>query len=67
MISADRVQGRRMTSYASVARELKAAGADYRDEEVATDRNLITSRQPEDIPAFIEQIFQTLRVGGEAG
>lgn len=64
LISADRVEGRRMTSYASVASELKAAGADYRDEEVVIDRNLITSREPKDIPAFTEQILQALGIGG---
>jgi len=61
LISADRVLGRRMTSYESVASELKAAGADYTDDEVVIDRNLITSRQPGDIPAFIEQMLRTLR------
>jgi len=67
LISADRVRGRRMTSYKSVASELKAAGADYTDEEVVVDRNLITSRQPGDIPAFIERMLRVLRDTANAG
>lgn len=67
LISADRVQGRRMTSYESVASELKAAGAQYTDKAVVTDRNLITSRHPGDIPAFIDTMLKAVRDAVPAG
>jgi protease I len=62
LISAEVVEGRKMTCYASVAEELKAAGADYRDEGVVVDGNLITSRRPSDIPAFIERMLGALGI-----
>lgn len=58
---ADVVDGRRMTSWPSVRRELELAGADWVDEEVVEDDNLITSRNPDDIPAFIEALKARLR------
>lgn len=61
LISAGVIQGRTATAYPSVGAELKQAGADYRDEEVVVDDNLITSRRPEDIPAFVREILNTLR------
>ncbi len=62
LVSADLVRGRRATAYAAVAPELKAAGADYRDEEVVVDGNLITSRKPGDIPAFLRAIREKVGV-----
>jgi len=61
LISAGLVEGRRMTSYTSVASELDAAGAHYLDEEVVTDGNFISSRNPGDLPAFIDKMLETLR------
>ena len=58
LIEADVVRGRRMTSYASVQTDLKNAGADWVDEEVVVDGNLITSRSPEDLPAFNQAIIR---------
>jgi protease I len=60
LISAGLVEGRRMTSYKSVADELKAAGANYLDQEVVTDGNFITSRQPGDLPAFIDKMLEVV-------
>jgi protease I len=60
LISAGLVKGRRLTSYKSVGEELRAAGANYVDEEVVTDGNFITSRQPGDLPSFIDKILETL-------
>lgn len=60
LISAGLVEGRKMTSYKAVAKELKAAGAQYVDQELVIDGNLITSRQPSDLPAFINKVLQTL-------
>jgi protease I len=61
LISAGVVKGRTMTSYKSVGKELQEAGADYVDQTVVADANFITARQPSDLPAFIEQVLQTLR------
>ncbi len=52
LINAGAVQGRRMTSWPSLQADLKNAGADWVDQEVVTDGNLVTSRKPDDIPAF---------------
>ena len=60
LISADIVRGKRMTSWPSVAVDLKNAGADWVDEEVVKDGNLITSRKPSDLPAFNKAIIQAL-------
>jgi protease I len=60
LISAGLLQGRRATCYRSVADELKKAGALYEDREVVVDAKLITSRQPDDLPAFMREIIQQL-------
>ncbi len=60
LISAGLLQGRHATCYESVAEELKAAGARYEDREVIVDGNLITSRQPDDLPAFLREIMKQL-------
>jgi protease I len=46
----------------SVADELKKAGVLYEDREVVVDANLITSRQPDDLPAFMREIIQQLEL-----
>lgn len=60
LISADVVRGRRVTSWPSVAIDLKNAGAMWVDEPVVRDKNLITSRKPSDIPLFNRAIIQAL-------
>jgi protease I len=60
LVSAGLVKGRKMTSYVSVSEELKAAGARYLDEPLVRDGNLITSRNPDDLPHFIDGILETL-------
>jgi protease I len=60
LISADLLRARRATCYQSVAGELKEAGAYYEDVEVVVDGNLITSRQPADLPAFMREIMKQL-------
>lgn len=60
LITAGVVQGRRATCSRSVAEELKAAGARYEDKEVVVDGNLVTSRQPSDLPAFMREIIRLL-------
>jgi len=56
LISAGLMKGRTATGYKSIAKELKEAGAIYKDREVVVDKNLITSRQPSDLDAFMEAI-----------
>jgi protease I len=60
LIEADVVKGKTVTSWPSVHTDLKNAGAKWVDKEVVQDGNLITSRRPEDIPAFSKQIIESL-------
>ena len=60
LVSAGLLHGRTATCYRTVASELKDAGADYEDAEIVVDGNLITSRQPEDLPAFTREIMRRL-------
>jgi protease I len=62
LVSAGLMQGRRATCYRSVADELKEAGALYEDRELVVDANLITSRQPEDLPAFMREIMKQIKL-----
>ncbi|MBW3578259.1 MAG: type 1 glutamine amidotransferase [Actinobacteria bacterium] len=57
---AEVVEGKRMTSWPSVRKELELGGADWVDEEVVVDGNLITSRGPDDLPAFVGAIRKHL-------
>jgi protease I len=57
LIEADVVRGRRVTSWPSIRTDLRNAGADVVDEEAVTDGNIVTSRKPEDIPAFTEALI----------
>ena len=58
LIEADVVRGHRITSYASIKTDLQNAGAEWVDEEVVVDGNLITSRNPGDIPVFSETMIK---------
>ncbi len=60
LISADIVKGRRVTSWPSVAVDLKNAGAIWVDEPVVKDGNIITSRKPADLPKFNKAIIEAL-------
>ena len=64
IVEAGLAEGRHMTSYGSIRTDLKNAGANVRDEEVVVcphgDFVLITSRKPEDLPAFNEAIIRTV-------
>lgn len=61
LVSAGLLKGRKATCYQSVANELKEMGALYQDSEVVVDGNLITSRQPGDLPAFNRELMKMLR------
>lgn len=60
LISAGVVKGRRATCYRSVAPEMKDAGGLYEDSEVVVDGNLVTSRQPSDLPAFLRETMKMI-------
>ena len=57
LVEADIVDGRRVTSWPSVRTDLANAGADVVDENAVVDDNLVTSRNPDDIPAFCEALM----------
>ncbi len=60
LVNAGLVEGRRLTSYSSLEVDLKNAGATWVDEEVVVDGKLITSRNPDDLPAFVDAITEAL-------
>lgn len=60
LISADVVRGKRMTSWPSLVDDLTNAGAEWVDEQVVVDGHLISSRKPDDIPAFSEALIKAL-------
>ena len=61
MITADVVKDRRMTAWKTIQGDLKKVGANVVDEEVVVDGNLVTSRQPGDIPAFNRESLKLLQ------
>jgi protease I len=63
LIPSGLLAGRTATCYRGMAAELKAAGVVYQDRAVVVDGNLITSRKPADLPAFIQAIFNVLGLG----
>ena len=63
LASAGIVRGRRVTSYSSIKDDLVNAGARWEDAEVVVDGGLITSRRPDDLPAFLRAILQALGAG----
>jgi protease I len=63
LISAEVVNGVTLTGFYSIKDDLKNAGAKYIDEEVVVDGNLITSRGPKDLPAFMREIIKFLDKG----
>ncbi len=60
-------EGRRITSYPSIKTDLKNAGADWVDEEVVVDNGLVTSRKPDDLPAFNRKLIEEIAEGVHGG
>jgi len=60
LAAAGLLKGRRVTCYPSVAQELQQAGAQYEDRPVVVDGNLVTSRQPGDLPDFLREMMRLL-------
>ena len=67
LIDAGVVEGRRVTSYPSIRKDLENAGADWVDEEVVVDQGLVTSRKPDDLPAFDAKMIEEFAEGRHAG
>lgn len=63
LIEAGVVKGKKLTSWPSLKTDLKNAGASWVDEQVVLDGNFITSRKPEDIPAFSQKIIEEIADG----
>ncbi len=61
LIKAKKLEGRKVTGWKSLIEDIKYAGAEYFDKEVVVDGNLITSRFPGDIPAFVEESLKMLQ------
>jgi protease I len=57
-VSAGIVSGRRVTSYPTIADDLKNAGGNWEDAEVVVDGNLVSSRRPDDLPAFMRALIE---------
>ncbi|MDQ6646790.1 MAG: type 1 glutamine amidotransferase, partial [Pseudomonadota bacterium] len=62
LIDAGLVKGHKLTSWPSLKNDLTNAGADWQDKEVIRDGQLITSRKPDDIPAFVEALIDALGI-----
>jgi protease I len=64
LVEADVIRGRRVTGWPSIRTDLRNAGAEVVDEEAVTDGNIVTSRKPEDIPAFTEALIALYESAG---
>jgi protease I len=64
VIEAGAARGRRMTSWPSLKTDLTNAGADWVDKEVVVDQKLVTSRKPDDLPAFNRELVQLFKATG---
>jgi protease I len=61
LITAGLLKGRHAACYKSVAQEMRDSGALYEDKEVVVDGNLVTSRQPSDLPAFMREMIKMVK------
>ena len=66
LVEADRARGRRLTSWPSVRTDLRNAGATVLDQEVVVDDGLVSSRSPDDLPAFCAKIVEEFAEGRHA-
>jgi len=66
IVEADVVRGRTLTSYPSIKTDIRNAGGTWVDEEVHVDQGLVTSRKPDDIPAFNKKLIEEIAEGRHA-
>lgn len=67
LVEAGVLDGRRMTSYPSLRTDLRNAGAEWVDEEVVVDQGLVSSRTPDDLPAFNRKLVEEIGEGKHEG
>jgi protease I len=67
LVEADVVRGRTLTSWPSLQTDLRNAGAEWVDEEVHVDNGLVSSRKPDDLPAFIAKVIEEIAEGKHDG
>jgi protease I len=67
LVEADVVRNRELTSWPSLATDIRNAGGTWRDAEVVVDNGLVTSRKPDDLPAFCEKLVEEFQEGQDAG
>ncbi|GAA1256768.1 type 1 glutamine amidotransferase domain-containing protein [Arthrobacter pascens] len=67
LIDAGVVKGRNLTSYHTLATDLRNAGANWSDEKVVVDQGFVTSRKPDDLPAFNDKVLEEIAEGEHAG
>ena len=67
LVEADVVKGRKLTSFWSIKTDVKNAGGNWVDEEVVVDEGLVTSRSPDDMPAFCSKTIEEFAEGKHAG
>ena len=63
LVEADVAKGRKVTSWPSLQTDLRNAGANWVDEEVVVDNGLVTSRKPDDLPAFCAKVMEEIAEG----
>jgi protease I len=66
LVEADVVKGRKLTSFPSLQTDIRNAGGEWVDEEVVTDSGLVTSRKPDDLPAFCAKAIEEIAEGVHA-
>jgi protease I len=66
LVEADAVRGRSLTSWPSLQTDIRNAGGTWVDERVVVNGNLITSRKPDDLPAFIAALLEAVNHGADS-
>ncbi len=66
LVEADVVRGRTLTSFPTLQTDIRNAGGEWVDEEVVTDQGLVTSRNPDDLPAFCSKLVEEISEGKHA-
>ena len=67
LVEADVVRGRRLTSWPSLKTDIRNAGGEWVDEQVVVDEGLVSSRKPDDLPAFNAKIVEEFAEGRHEG